>query len=275
MKSYIVTGGAGHIGSHVVDALISRGDEVLVVDDLSSGKLVNLNPSAGLLECSVMDALQDSRLKSRWDGIFHLAAFVNVRMGSESPRVSSDGGANLTVAALEAARVLKIPKFVFVSSVVVEYNPRIPYGIEKEMGERYCRYYQERFGTDISIIRLHSVYGSPRHDAASGNVIPSFIQQKKMNGKIQISGDGSQVRDFVYYTDVAAAILEAENRRGLAEVGTCRGHSILEVARCFDCPIEFTGRAAGEVDLQVCRKSDYPTKVSFEEGIRRVLQKLT
>src|SRR3989338_5875918 len=201
MGRYIVTGGAGHIGSHVVDALIERGDEGLVGDTLSAGKQKNLNPKSRLL-----------------------AGSVNVRSASQNPLLASQHGANLTVAALEAARALRIPKFVFVSSAVVEFNPFTPYGIEKEMGERYCFYYQKQFGLDVSVIRLQSVYGSPRHSPVSGNVIPSFIEQKKKTGKLQVSGDGSQFRDFVYYTDIVAAILEAEKRQGLTQIGTCEGH---------------------------------------------------
>jgi len=271
---YIVTGGLGHIGSHIVDALIKRGDEVLVIDSPTARKKENLNPKAKLLGSTLLDAHQDAGVSGKWDGIFHLAAFVNVREGSSQPFLMSNGGANLTVAALNLAVALKIPKFIFVSSVVVKFSPNTPYGIEKEMGERYCQYYQERFGLDVSIIRLHSVYGSPRHSPASGNVVPSFIEQKKNSGKLRVSGDGSQVRDFVYYTDIVAAILEAENRRGISEIGTCEGHSILEMAKYFDCPIEFIGRPSGEVDQQVCEKSDYGTKVKFEEGMKRVMRGL-
>ena len=272
MGRYIVTGGAGHIGSHVVDALIERGDEALVVDTLSAGKQKNLNPKATLLECSVLDLPGREELKGVWNGVFHLAGSVNVRSASQNPLLASQHGANLTVAALEAVRAFRIPKFVFVSSAVVEFNPFTPYGIEKEMGERYCFYYQKQFGLDVSVIRLQSVYGSPRHSPKSGNVVPSFIEQKKKTGKLQVSGDGSQFRDFVYYTDIVAAILEAEKRQGLTQIGTCEGHSILEVAKYFSCPIEFVGRPTGEVDRQVCEKSDYETKVKFEEGMKRTLK---
>ena len=273
--NYLVTGGAGHIGSHVVDALLGRGDSVLVVDNLSTGKKANLNPRAQQLLCSVLDMKHQIPGDQKFDGLFHLAAYVNVREGTKTPSLMAENGANLTAAALELARDLEIPKFVFASSVVVEYNPRIPYGLEKEMGERYCRYYSERYGLGTCIVRLHSVYGSPRHDLVSGNVIPSFIEQKKKAHRLQVSGDGSQVRDFVYYTDVVGAILEAENREGLTEIGTGIGHTILEAAKYFACPIDFIGRPSGEVDRQVCKKSDYETKMSFEEGMRKTMSQLT
>lgn len=269
MKRYIVTGGLGHIGSHVVDELVSRGDRVLIVDNVLTGKLENKNPQAELLTCSVYDAPHDKIISSRdWDCVIHLAAFSNVRLGSDEPIRAARDGANLTVAMLTMCKAQKIPKMIFVSSAVVEYNPHIPYGIEKEAGERYCRYFEKQFGLNVSIIRLHNLYGSPRHNPITGNVIPAFIEQKKQNGKIQITGDGSQVRDFVYYTDVVAAILEAENRKGLTEIGTCQGHSILEVAKYFNCPIEFIGKPAGEVDWQVCKKSDYEAKISLKQGMK-------
>ena len=255
-----------------MDALAGRGHEVVVVDDLSTGKLENINPAAAFVRGSVLDLPQLISTDQVFDCLFHLAAYVNVREGTKNPHLMAERGANLTASALEFAKDNKVSKFVFVSSTVVEFNPRIPYGIEKEMGERYCRYYEERYGLDTCIIRLHSVYGSPRHDAASGNVIPSFLDQVKRNGKLQISGDGSQIRDFVHYTDIVNAILEAENRRGLTEIGSGIGHTILEVAKKFGCPIEFTGRPAGEVDRQVCRRSDYETKVSFEEGMGKTIK---
>jgi UDP-glucose 4-epimerase len=160
---------------------------------------------------------------------------------------------------------------IFVSSVVVEWNPNIPYGIEKDASERYCLYYGKHFGLDTVIIRLNNVYGSPRHSVRSGNVIPAFLEQKRLKGKIFLSGDGSQVRDFVYYTDAVAAIVAAEHRQGITEIGTCEGHSMREVASYFDCPIEFIGRHAQDIDHQVCKKSDYETKVPFPEGMKRLL----
>ena len=275
MKRYLVTGGLGHIGSHVVDALIDRGDEVVIVDNLLTGVREHKHPKAELVECSVADICEHERIRAQqFDGVFHLAAFSNVRTSTEHPLKANQHGANLTVAALELCKQMKIPKMVFISSVVVEYNPYIPYGIEKDAGERYCRHYEKHHGINVSIIRLQSVYGSPRHAAASGNVIPSFIDQKKRLGKITISGDGSQTRDFVYYTDIVAAILEAEYRTGTTEVGSCVGNSILEVAKYFECPIEFTGKAKGEIDQQVSTRSDYPITVPFKEGIHRVVNEI-
>lgn len=271
MKNYIVTGGLGHIGSHVVDALIERGDHVLVVDNLLTGDLNNKNPNADFINCSVVDVYKENKIKNqKWDGVFHLAAYSNVRFGNEDPLKAEANGANLTLAMLELCKIYDIPKMVFVSSVVVEFNPHIPYGIEKESGEKYCLFYNKYFNQDISIIRLHNVYGSPRHTTITGNVIPALLDQKK-NGKIQITGDGSQVRDFVYYEDIVRAIIEAENKIGITEIGTCDGHTILEVAKMFDCPVEFVGRPKGEADSQVCKKSDYEIKVPFNEGMKKLL----
>lgn len=272
MKRYIVTGGLGHIGSHVVDELIKRGHEVLIIDNLSTGKTQNKNKKAKLLRASVTEVLENRKISAKkWDCLIHLAAFGNVRAGSDDPLKARQSGANLTVAALEMCKRYGIGKFVFVSSVVVEFNPHIPYGIEKDMGEKYALYYQKRFGVDVSIIRLHNVFGSWRHDISTGNVIPAFLEQAKKQGKIQITGDGSQVRDFVYYKDAVSAILTAERKRGITEVGSCKGHTILEVARMFNCTVEFIGRPHGEVDVQLCKKSDYKITIPFEVGMKRVL----
>ncbi|MBP9714930.1 MAG: NAD-dependent epimerase/dehydratase family protein [Candidatus Pacebacteria bacterium] len=272
MKNYIVTGGLGHIGSHVVDELILRGDNVLIIDNLLTGSLENKNEKAEFLNCSVADILNEKTvLEKKWDGVFHLAAYSNVLFGNQDPIKAEANGANLTLAMLELCRKLSIPKMVFISSVVVEFNPFVPYGIEKEGGEKYCLFYEKHFDLDVSIIRLHNVYGSPRHGIYTGNVIPSFLDKKKKNEKIKITGDGSQMRDFVYYTDIVNAILEAENKKGITEIGTCEGISILEVAKFFDCPIEFIGRPKNEVDSQVCKKSDYKITIPFKEGIQKTL----
>lgn len=272
MKRYIVTGGLGHIGSHVVDALIERGDEVLVIDDLSTGSLDFKNPKAELLRVSADTVLDEVSLKGRaFDGVFHLAAFSHIRMGCESPIRVERNGANLTVAMLTLCVELKIPKFIFVSSVAVEFNPGLPYSIEKAAGECHCEFFAKRFGLDISIIRIHSVYGSPRQGIVTGNLVPSFMDQKRRTGKIQVTGDGSQVRDFVHYTDAVAAILAAEERSGITTIGTCQGHTVLEVAKYFNCPIEFIGKPVVEAERQVCIRSDYPARVSFAEGMGKLV----
>jgi len=272
MKNYIVTGGLGHIGSHVVDALIARGDNVLIIDNLLTGKMENRNPKADLINSSVLDIANDPKiLEKKWDGIFHLAVFMNLKITNDDPIKAEENGSNLTLALLELCRVQNIPKMVFTSSIAVEYNPTIPYSIEKKAGEEYCNYFKEKFGISTSIIRLQGIYGSPRHLPESGNVIPVFLEQKKKQGKIVIWGDGSQIRDFVYYTDVVDAILEAENKEGLSEVGTCKGHSILEVAKYFNCPIEFEDGKKWDVAYQVSKKSDYKTTISLEEGMKLLL----
>lgn len=274
MKNYIVTGGLGHLGSHVVDELIERGDSVLIVDNLLTGKLENKNPKAELLNCSVLDIGENKIISSRkWDGVFHLAASSNVRESNENPPQAQISGANLTLVMLNLCKEQKIPKFIFTSSAIVKFNPEIPYSIEKDASERYCLFYNKYFNLDVTIIRIYNVYGSPRHDVINGHVIPSFIEQKK-NDIIKISGDGSQLRDFIYYTDVIAAILESENTKGITEIGTCKGYSVLEVAQKFNCKIEFISRPKAEADIYVCKKSDYETKVSFEDGMKLVLVSL-
>ncbi len=268
MKRYLVTGGLGHIGSHVVDALIARGDKVVIVDNLLTGKLEFKHPAAELLQISAAEVSESTALRTEpFDGVFHLAAFSHIRLGSESPVIVENNGANLTVAMLNLCVEQHIPKFVFVSSVAIQFNPSLPYSIEKAAGENYCAWYAKKFGQQVSMIRLHSVYGSPRHTVATGNLLPAFFDQRARTGKIQITGDGSQLRDFVYYTDAVSAILAAEDITGISEIGTGVGHSVLEVAKYFNCPIEFIGRPVVEAERQVCLKSDYPTEVTFETGM--------
>jgi UDP-glucose 4-epimerase len=252
----LVTGGAGHIGSHVCDLLVEQGHDVCSVDILHKH---------GVRCLDVANLTVDMEIES--DVVFHLAAQASVRKATEHPAESLNNGANLTVECLEFCKERKA-KMVFVSSAIVHYTRTLPYAIEKYAGERYCEHYTSYFGISTSIIRLHCVYGSPRHKPSSGNVIPSFMDQKRTKGRITVTGDGSQVRDFIHYTDAVRAIVAAADRDGITEIGSCHGRSIREVAEMFDCPIDYVPRAGGEVDRQVCQFSDYPTTVDFETSVR-------
>lgn len=260
----LVTGGAGHLGAHVCDLLIEQGHKVTCMD---SGACENPKVrNFGMVSTVVWWAFREP-----YDVIYHLAANANIRQTTQEPKKAWEAGCGLLLRVLEAVRMQgNRGRVVFVSSVAVQFAPYLPYAIEKQAAEKYCDHYTRTFGIPTSIIRLHNVYGSPRHYASSGNLIPCLLEQKRTKGRLTITGDGSQVRDFVHYTDAVRAIVSAADREGISEIGSCVGRSIREVAELFGCPIDYVERAGGEVDWQVCERSDYSVTVDFEEAVKQL-----
>lgn len=246
--SVIVTGGAGFIGSHVVDALIARGDDVIVIDDLSSGRRENLaqHPSIDLRVADVAEEwpLEDETIT----GIVHLAAQVSVVASMAAPLDDLRANARGTVQALETARQRSIPKLVFASSAATYGDveqvptpedapkaPLSPYGVNKLAAEHWLAMYAAVHGVGTSALRFFNVYG-PRQDPSSAysGVISIFLERSSRAQPLTIFGDGQQTRDFVYVGDVVGAILAALDHPGATppiNVGTGTSVTIEELAR--------------------------------------------
>jgi UDP-glucose 4-epimerase len=243
-KKYVVTGGAGFIGSHLVDALVARGDKVAIVDDLSSGLRANINPQATFYEADIRDAAALGKILSEFppDGIFHMAAIVSVQFSIEHPEdtfeVNVTGIKNIFNAAKKARIVFSSSSAVYgdvisgdVPAAVSEtapLNPKSPYGMHKKMGEQYA---------DISL-RYFNVYGPrQRGDSSYAGVIARFLEMTRQNKSLSIFGDGSQTRDFVHVSDVVAAnILAMENTNISGEainIGSGKATSVKEIAEIF------------------------------------------
>jgi UDP-glucose 4-epimerase len=247
----VVTGGAGFVGSHVVDALVARGDEVTVVDDLSSGKREFLNPAARFVERDIRDGLE-------LDGaavVFHLAAQADVQTSVRRPDFDAEVNVVGTVKVAEAARAAGV-QVVFASTGGAIYGecdeparedaplrPLSPYGIAKLCGEEYLLGWNRIHGTRHMALRLANVYG-PRQDAGlEGGVVSIFLERMARGEETMIFGDGSQERDFVYVGDVVAALLAAVGRRGgVLNAGTGRATSVLDLHRACAA---IAGSAAG------------------------------
>lgn len=218
----LVTGGAGFIGSHVADAHLARGDEVTVLDDLSSGKRENVSGGARLVELDIRhpDAAR-LVLGGGFDLISHHAAQMDVRRSVADPRfdasVNLDGLLNL----LEAARTARVGRIIFVSSGGVVYGdpgtrptpedapklPESPYGVTKLAGEQYLFYYHRVHGLDYVALRYGNVYG-PRQDPHGEAGVVSIFSTRLLGGEaLTVYGDGEQTRDYVYVGDVVAANL--------------------------------------------------------------------
>jgi UDP-glucose 4-epimerase len=220
----VVTGGAGFIGSHIVDGCIAEGHEVFVLDNLSSGQKANLNPKANLYSVDILDPKIPGIMgEIRPDVLNHHAAQMDVRRSVADPvfdaRINVLGFLNL----LEGGRAAGLKKVVFASSGGAMYGeqekfpapedhptkPASPYGVSKLTGENYLAYYQTTFGLPYVALRYANVYGPRQNFRGEAGVIAIFIDQLLSGQTPVINGDGKQTRDFVYVGDVAAANLLA------------------------------------------------------------------
>ncbi len=240
----IVTGGAGFIGSHVVDALVARGDEVLVLDDLSRGKRDNVDPSVTLVRADVRDAeaVSSAFRDLRPDVCFHLAAQPDVRVSVERPDFDCEVNVVGTIRVLESARAHG-GRVVFASTGGAIYGecerpatedaprlPLAPYGASKLAAEEYLGTYNRLYGARHSVLRYGNVYGPRQDPHGEAGVVAIFLGHLVRGEPPTVFGDGSQTRDYVFAGDVARATLAAATRdSGTFNVGTGRETSVLEL----------------------------------------------
>ena len=250
MSTYLVTGGAGFIGSHLCDALVQRGDSVRVLDNLSSGSRDNLPPSTTLIEADVTDSDAVSAALSDANGCFHLAAIASVERAITDWLGSHRTNLTGTLTVFDAIRRMdkKIP-VVYASSAAVygdngavavtedtDPRPVSAYGVDKYACELHARVAAGMYGVPGTGLRFFNVYG-PRQDPRSpySGVISIFCERLLQGEPVDIFGDGTQTRDFVYISDVISALLSAMQRRlgGAPVFNVSTGHStsVLDLAR--------------------------------------------
>ncbi|HSG81873.1 MAG TPA: NAD-dependent epimerase/dehydratase family protein [Gemmatimonadota bacterium] len=221
VRSVLVTGGAGFIGSHVADAYVARGWHVTVVDNLSSGKRENVPEGADFVELDVRDAGLRRLFEKRggFDLVNHHAAQIDVRVSVERPRLDADVNVGGLLNVLEAALACGTRRVVFVSSGGVVYgdsadrpipetakkSPESPYGVSKLASEYYLRCFRLLHGLDYAALRYSNVYG-PRQDPHGEAGVVAIFSERIMNGSpLTIFGDGEQTRDYVFVGDVVEA----------------------------------------------------------------------
>jgi UDP-glucose 4-epimerase len=240
----IVTGGAGFIGSHVVDALVARGDEVLVLDDLSSGRRENVSSAAELVAGDIRDhaAVCEVFARHRPEACLHFAAQADVRVSVTRPDLDCEVNVLGTVRLLEAAREHDA-RIVFASTGGALYGecrepapetaprtPLAPYGASKLAAEEYLATYNRLHDTAHTSLRLGNVYG-PRQDPHGEAGVVAIFLGKLANGEApHVFGDGTQERDYVFVADVVAATLAAlERPAGVFNVGTGKATAVLDL----------------------------------------------
>jgi len=253
----LVTGGAGFIGSNLVDALLARGEEVTVVDDLSTGRLSNLEPGlaagAELVEMDIRDGgrLADLAQAFKPQGVFHLAAQIDVRKSLADPFFDASVNVGGTANVLEAARISGCARVVSISTGGAIYGEgdgqRLPlpedapiapfsaYGQSKFAAEGYLSLYQRLYGLSGVSLRLGNVYGPRQDPLGEAGVIAIFCGVLREGGRPTVFGDGTQTRDYIYVGDVVAAALAAaaSDATGPINVGTGRETSVLELVEAL------------------------------------------
>ncbi|MEI7721655.1 MAG: NAD-dependent epimerase/dehydratase family protein, partial [Verrucomicrobiota bacterium] len=290
----VVTGAAGFIGSHLTDALLAKGHSVLGVDDLSTGRLKNLDDARkkkdfSFLEKSVV-GLKSTDLPKQLDWFFHLAGRADLVPSIVNPReyfrVNVDG----TFDALECARALGVKRFIYTASSTCYGVPKIyptpetapcsvrhPYGLTKMMGEELTMHWAQVYKMPALSLRLFNVYGPrSRTTGAYGAVFGVFLKQKLAGKPFTVVGDGKQTRDFTFVSDVADAFVAAAASKVSGEilnVGSGHTYSVSRLVELLGGPVVYVPKRPGEPDstfadiTRIRREVGWNPKISLEEGV--------
>lgn len=302
MGKILVTGGAGFLGSNLVNALECAGQSVVVLDDLSTGYRENLaSANAELVVGSVEDAELVKSCAKECDAIFHLAALVSVPMSYQNPDKCRSVNVGGTINVLSAAEKMSVGKVIFISSASVygaepslpqreddEPNPKSPYAKSKLESELLCEQWAKKTGGSAISVRLFNGFGPrQRSDSQYGAVIPMFISAAMQNKPLQIHGSGEQTRDFIFIKDAVRALLMLleTDFSGVINVAGGREISIIKLAHIVkslagnNIPFEFCSRRAGDVerscaDISKLMELGFRTEYSLKRGIEITIEAL-
>ena len=300
VKKALVTGGAGFIGSHVVERLLADGHEVAVLDDLSTGRLENLASARGnpRLKVHQADAADFAKIRPFFDGVqwvFHLAALADIVPSIVDPLKYHRANVDGTASVLEASRAAGVERLVYAASSscyglpdlfptpeTAPVRPMYPYALTKRVGEEYVLHWAKTYKMSAVSLRLFNVYGPrSRTSGTYGAVFGVFLAQKLADKPYTVVGDGTQTRDFTYVTDVADAFAAAAASDAAGEVfnvGSGGTYSVNELVGLLGGPVTGVPKRPGEPDRtfadisKIKAKIGWAPKVPFAEGVRRVLE---
>jgi UDP-glucose 4-epimerase len=295
----VVTGGAGFIGSHMVDLLLDGGYEVRVVDDLSGGRELNLQHRRDdpALRCEWVDIRAIEPGSATFAGaelVFHFAGIGDIVPSIERPLDYMDVNVQGTVRVLEAARAAGVRKLVYAASSSCyglaavpttedhPIAPQYPYALSKHQGEQAVHHWHHVYGLPVNVIRIFNAYGTrSRTSGAYGAVFGVFLRQKLEGRPFTVVGDGTQSRDFVYVTDVARAFLTAAQTDLVDRawnVGAGNPQSVNRLVELLGGDVERLPKRPGEPDCTwadiaaITRDLGWKPEVSFEEGVGRMVE---
>ena len=303
-RRVLVTGGAGFIGSHLVERLLEEGHEVIVLDNFSTGRPQNLALLAGSVRLQVEQvdvadykAIQPFFVGAQW--VFHLAALADIVPSIQRPLDYHHSNVNGTVSVLEAARTTGVQRFVYVASSscygipvtyptpeTAEIRPQYPYALTKYLGECYALHWGEVYDLPVVSLRLFNVYGPrSRTSGTYGAVFGVFLAQKLAGKPFTVVGDGTQTRDFTFVTDVIEALMvtaQSSVSNQVFNVGSGSTHSINRLVELLgaEAGVVHIPKRPGEPDCTLAYISriqaqlGWSPRVSLEEGVHILLENI-
>lgn len=298
----LVTGGAGFIGSHLVDCLLDDDHMVIVLDNLSTGRRENLahhsrNPGLEFNQVDICDFNKITPYFKDVEWVFHLAALADIVPSIRDPIGYHRSNVNGTVNVLEASRLSGVKRFIYIASSscygipdvyptpeTAEIRPQYPYALTKYIGECYAMHWCKIYKLPVISLRLFNVYGPrARTSGTYGAVFGVFLAQKLNNQPFTVVGDGNQTRDFTFVADVVEAIILAakSNLSGeILNVGSGNTYSVNKLVDLLGGRVVYITRRPGESDCtfadisKITRLLGWKPRVSFEEGVKIMLDNI-
>lgn len=297
MSTYLVTGGAGFIGSHVVDVLVAEGHQVRVFDDFSTGLRTNVRSDVDSIVGDIRDKASLKKAMSDVDGVFHLAAMPSVTESLLRPDLTNSVNVDGTLNVFLCAKELGIKRVVFSSSSSIygeasevptteqaKIQPLNPYALQKYIGELYAKQFCDLFDMNIVALRYFNAYGTRMAEqGAYVNVMSIYIQQLRQGKPLTIYGDGTQSRDFVHVTDIARAnslaMTEAPSGFQVYNIGTGKPIDVNTIARAYGTEMQNIENPRGKGEPQLTcanyakaeHELGWKPQRSFDEGLDELL----
>jgi UDP-glucose 4-epimerase len=288
----VVTGGAGFIGSHLVDRLLADGHEVTVLDNLSTGRSENVAARARFIRADVAEAELDF---AGADWVFHLAALADIVPSVQNPRAYHRANVDGTLAVIEAARHANVKRFIYAASSscyglatelptpeTARIAPEYPYALTKRLGEEIVLHWAKLYAVPAISLRFFNVYGPrARTTGTYGAVFGVFLAQKLAGKPFTVVGDGTQSRDFTFVTDVVDALVRAAQsdlRDEIFNVGTGQPQTVNRLVELLGGDVVHIPKRPGEPDCtmadasRIRRALGWEPRVSFEEGVATILR---
>ena len=298
----LVTGGAGFIGSHLVDELLSQGRRVIVLDNFATGRAENLSqatehPQLTICNVDVCDPAGLSPYFESVDRVFHLAALADIVPSIQYPENYLKVGVQGTISVLQASVQAGVTRFLYAASSScygipdmyptpesAAIRPQYPYALAKILGEQCVMHWAKVYGLPAVSLRLFNVYGPrSRTSGAYGAVFGVFLAQKLAGKPLTVVGDGSQTRDFTYVSDVVTAFTDAANSALAAEilnVGSSQTYSINQLVKLLGGDVTYVPKRPGEPDCtfadisRITQLLDWKPRVGFADGVNIMLDNI-
>lgn len=302
MKKVIVTGGAGFIGSHLVDKLLADGYSVVVIDNISTGNLDNISQHKGKNNFTFIkeDVSDLDKIKPYFKGVdvvFHLAALADIVPSIVNPANYYKSNVTGTMSVVEASRLAKIKKLVYSASSscygiptvyptpeAAQISPQYPYALTKYLGEQIVFHWGKVYKLPVISLRLFNVYGvRSRTSGSYGAVFGVFLAQKLNNRPFTVVGDGNQTRDFIYVSDAADAFVTAavaDYAQEVMNVGSGVSQSINCLVKLLGGDVTYIPKRPGEPDCtladiaKIKNMLKWIPRITFEEGVKKVLENI-